>query len=90
MATASRDANNVATLLGALNTDGVTPIKVKAIAATHVLHTDDAKTGTDHGVANAVRDGNFVPVLMAVSSRDGVTPVEVYADSTGKLLIDSN
>lgn len=90
MSNASRDSNNVATLLGALSTDGITPTKVEANPSTHALSVDDNNTGTDHGVANAVRDENFIPVLLAVSSADGVTPVEVYADSDGKLLIDSN
>lgn len=99
MANASRDNNNVATLLGALSTDGITPTKVKVDATTHGIKTGDSTGGTDHGVQNAVRDDNFVPVLMAVSSStttvngisyiQGVTPVEVYADSSGNLLINS-
>lgn len=89
MAQASRDQNNVPTLLGALSTDGITPTKVKADPTSHALKVDDNTTGTDHGRNVAVRDQNFVPVLMAVSSVDGVTPVEVYADSSGNLLIDS-
>ena len=90
MATASRDENNVPTLLGALSTDGVTPVKVKADPLLHILNVDDNSTGVDFGVPNAERDSNFVPVLLAVSSADGVTPVEVYADSNGKLLVDSH
>ncbi len=89
MADASRDQNNVPTLLGALSTDGITPVRVKANPSNHGLEVDDNTTGSDHGVANAVRDSNFVPVLLAVSSADGVTPVEVYADSSGNLLVDS-
>lgn len=89
MATASRDENGVPTLLGALNTNGTTPIAIKANASNHGLEISDGTTGSDFGVANAVRDSNFVPVLMAVSSVDGVTPVEVYADSSGNLLIKS-
>lgn len=89
MADASRDENNVPTLLAALNTDGRTPVKIQVNAAAHTLEVDDGTTGSDNGVDNAVRDGNFVPVLLAVSSVDGVTPVEVYANSSGHLLIDS-
>lgn len=89
MATAKRDQNNVPTLLGALSTDGVTPTIVLANPTTHQMLVSDDTSGTDYGVANAVRDDNFVPVLMAVSSADGVTPVEVYADSNGKLLVQS-
>jgi hypothetical protein len=100
MADASRDQNNVPTLLGALSTDGITPTKVEVNPANHALKVDDDVTGTDHGVQNAVRDSNYVPVLLGVASAtitvggidyiQGVTPVEVYADSDGKLLIDSN
>ena len=90
MADASRDQNTVPTLLAGLNTDGITPTKVKVNASNHGLKVVDDTTGTDHGPTNAPRDGNFVPALMAVSSDDGVTPVVVYADSSGNLLIDSS
>lgn len=100
MANASRDQNNVPTLICASSSDGTTPIKVKADTTNHGLKVDDNTTGTDHGVQNAVRDENFVPVLLAVSSQtitvggidyiQGVTPVEVYADTNGSLLIDSS
>ncbi len=90
MANAKRDQNNVPTLLAALNTDGITPVRVKVNATNHGLKISDDTTGTDHGVANAVRDENNVPVLLGVSSADGITPVEVYADSSGNLLVDSS
>lgn len=100
MSNASRDQNNVPTLLGGLSTDGVTPTKVKTNASNHGLKIIDAATGTDHGPKNAPRDENSVPVLMGVSSVtatvggidyvQGVTPVIVYADSSGNLLVDSS
>lgn len=100
MANASRDENNVPTLLAALDTDGITPTKVKANPTNHGLEVADGTTGSDYGVQNAVRDQNFVPVLLAVASEtitvggidyiEGVTPVEVYADSDGNLLVDSS
>lgn len=90
MAQASRDENNVPTLLGGLSTDGVTPTKVKVNAGNNSLKVDDNTTGSDHGPAIDIRDQNFVPALIAVSSADGVTPVVVYADADGNLLIDSN
>lgn len=90
MANAERDDNNVPTLLGVLNTNGSTLVRVKAGAVTHALAVDDASTGSDNGPSNALRDENFVPALLAVSSVDGVTPVVVYADADGNLLIDSN
>lgn len=89
MANASRDQNSVPTLLGALNTDGTTPIKVLANITFNTLKVSNGVGGSDFGRTVATRDQNSVPVLMAVSSADGVTPVEVYADSSGNLLIQS-
>ncbi len=89
MANASRDGNNVPTLL-ASGTDGSSIVRVKVNATNHSLKVDDNTTGSDNGPTNALRDENSVPVLMAVSSVDGVTPVAVYADADGNLLIDSN
>ncbi len=86
---ASRDGNNVPTLLGALETDGTTLIRVKANASTHALQTSEGTTGTDYGPANAPRDENNIPALMGVSSVDGVTPVVIYANSDGQLLVKS-
>ncbi len=99
MSNASHDSNSTPTLLGALNTDGITPTKVKANPSNHGLKVSDGTGGTDHGVDHAVRDENNVPTLLAVASTtitvggisyvQGVTPVEVYADSSGNLLINS-
>ncbi len=90
MSNASRDENNVPTLLGALSTNGTTLVPVQVNATLHALSVEDNTTGSDHGPTNAPRDQNNVPALMAVSSDDGVTPVVVYADADGNLLIDSN
>lgn len=89
MAVASRDQNNVPTLLGALNTDGATITPIKADPTAHTLKVSDGTTGSDHGPTNTPRDANFVPVLMGVSNADGITPVVIYADSSGNLLVDS-
>lgn len=89
MVNASRDQNNVPTLL-ASGTDGVSIIRVEVNASNNALKVDNDTTGSDNGPANALRDENSVPILMAVSSVDGVTPVAVYADADGHLLIDSN
>lgn len=86
---ASKDQNNVSTLLATLDSDGVTTIKIKANASNHGLKVSDDTTGSDNGPTDAPRDENFVPALMAVSSTDGKTPVVVYADVDGNLLIDS-
>lgn len=90
MANAYLDENSVPTLTGVLNTDGTTITRIVVNPANHALKVDDDTTGTDYGPDYALRDENNRPVLIATSSADGVTPVAVYADSTGKLLIDSN
>lgn len=89
MANASRDENNVPSLLGALSSDGVTVVPILADPSAHTLEISDGTGGTDHGPKNAPRDQNNIPVLLAVSSEDGVTPVVVYCDSSGNLLIQS-
>lgn len=89
MADASLDQNSVAAKTGALNTDGITPTRIKVNATNHGIVINDGTTGSNNGRTVASRDGNSRPVLLAVSSADGVTPVEVYADSTGALLIQS-
>ena len=90
MANANRDTNNVPTILAVLNSDGASIQKIKLNTSTNGVSVDDNTTGSDLGPSNALRDENFVTTLMAVSSVDGVTPVALYADSAGKLLINSN
>lgn len=87
---ASRDENSVPTLLGTLDTDGKTPVRILANPANGALSVSNGTTGSDNGPDNAPRDANNVPALLAVSSVDGVTPVVVYADEDGNLLIDDN
>ena len=77
-------------MLGALNTDGVTPTPVQADPTDHTIMTDDNTTGSDISDPPAIRDANRVTGLMAVSEVDGVTPVPLYVNSDGELLIDSN
>lgn len=89
MSNASRDENNVPTMLGVLNTDGATLVPVQINISNHGLAINDNTTGTDLGPDHALRDGNFVTSLIGVSSVDGKTPVAVYADASGNLLIDS-
>lgn len=90
MANASRDENNVPTLLATSNIDG-SVVVVTADPVVHGIYADDGNTGTSLGNGDAARDENFVPVFMGVSSVDGVTPVAVYADpATGHILINSN
>lgn len=91
MSNAKKDENGVSTLLGVLDSDGQTLVRVKVNeSSNNALKVDDGTTGSDNGPDIAPRDENFVPALIALSSVDGVTPVVVYADSNGHLLIDSN
>ena len=86
---AKHDQNGIPTLLGALNTDGVTPIAVEATASINALNVSNGTSGSDNGTTNAQRDVDRIPILMAVSAADGITPVEIYADSSGNLLVRS-
>lgn len=89
MSNASHDENHVPTLIGTLDSDGASIIPVTANPSTHRLSTSDGTGGSNNGPTNAPHDENHVPTLIAVSSVDGVTPVVVYADSNGKLLINT-
>lgn len=90
MTNASIDQNGVRALIGALDSDGVTIVPIKANTSTHRLKLNNGSSGANNGPASAPRDGNFTTVVMGVSSSDGVTPVVVYADSSGNLLVNSN
>lgn len=89
MANATRDDNYVPVVLATSSSDGVTPLRVKVNASTHVLMVSDNTTGSDLSGNNAARDANYVPVLMGVSSADGITPTPIYVNTDGQLLIDS-
>lgn len=91
MANAAKDQNDVSTLIGVLESDGATIMRVKANPTTHGIGVSDASTGNDNGpTGRALRDENDVTTICAVSETDGVTPVPIYVTSDGKLLIDSN
>ena len=90
MATAPKDPNFVNAKTAVLNTDGATVVKLTADPTTHALGTNDGTTGTDYGPKNAIKDGNDVATWLGTSSADGKTPVTLYADSNGKLLIQSS
>ena len=86
---AKKDGNRISVLLGALNTDGITPVNIEVTASLNALNVSNGLSGTDHGTTNAQRDQNRVPVLIGVSASDGITPCEVYSDSNGNLLVRS-
>ncbi len=89
MSNASRDQNNVPTMIATLNSDGTTIGRIKVDPSTHALKVSDASTGTDHGTTNAKIDENGVRCMAGVSSVDGTTFTPIYTDSDGNLLIDS-
>lgn len=84
-----RDQNRVTTLLGTLNSDGVTVVSIQANTTYNALKVQNAANGGDQPYVNSQRDSNRVPAVWALSSVDGVTPVPVYADSSGNLLVDN-
>lgn len=86
---ASRDENNVTTLIALSNLDGFTPIRVKAKNGN--LRVNIGSAGSDNGGGNiASRDENQVTVLIAASSVDGITPVQIYTTPDGRLLLDNS
>lgn len=87
---ASIDENSKATITAVLNTNGTDIVRVGVNPTTHVLNVDDNTTGSDNGGNEAATDANGRVTMFAESSNaDGVL-VALYADSSGKLLIDSN
>lgn len=91
MTNAGIDQNGKSTILGTLNSDGVTIVPIKANPTNHGLKIDDNTTGSDAGnnLGNANIDENGKPVLTALSSAGDGTIVEVYTDVNGNLLINS-
>jgi hypothetical protein len=87
MANAAKDENGVSTIT-AVNKDNGSSI-VRLAATSNSLVVSNGTTGSDYGPKNALRDENDVPTTMAVSSHDGQTIVPLYADSLGRLLIQS-
>ena len=91
MTQARKDNNKVDTMLGTLNSDGITPTLIEANPTSHGLVISDNTTGTDQSsVKSAKRDDNYVPALLVASETDGITPVQLYVNSSGQLLVDSN
>ena len=84
-----RDNNRVPTLLGTLNTDGVTVVSVRVNPANNSLKALDNTTGSSFTAITIKRDNNRVPSMWAVSNADGITPIYVATDSSGNFLIDS-
>lgn len=91
MTNAAKDENHVSTLLGTLDSDGVTIMRVHVNTSnSNSIVANDDTTGSDNGSANAPRDDNRVPVAYVASEVDGVTPVALYINASNELLIDTN
>lgn len=91
MTNVRKDNNQVPTMSGISNVDGVTQTLIKVNPTNHQLMTDDDTTGSDLSGDLAVRDENGFTNMMGVSSADGVTPTPIYVDPTnGKILVDSS
>ena len=84
-----RDANRIPTIMGTLNTDGVTPVSIKVNSSTHKLKISNGTTGSSFTSTTAKRDANRIPTMWGVSSADGVTPIYIATDSSGNLLTKS-
>ena len=89
MSTAALDANSNQTMTALLNTNGTTVTRIKANPTTHALSIQDGTTGSDNGGNHAFFDDNQRTTLFAESSNGDGTLVALYADSNGKLLVDS-
>lgn len=89
MANAKKDANDVSTFLGTLQSDGITTINLAINPSNNGLKVIDATTGTASTRTTAPRDENSVHAWMAVSIADGVTRIPIAMDSSGNLLIQS-
>jgi len=88
MISTPRDNNRHPTIMGTLDSDGVTPISILVDAVKHSMMVANSNTGSSLPFDNAERDDNRVPVMWATSSADGVTPIPIYATSTGELKIN--
>ena len=86
------DENSRTTILGTLDSDGISIVQVKANPVNHALKISDGTTGVDNGNNNGVAnlDHNSRPVWTALYSAEDGTLVEVYADVNGNLLVNSN
>ena len=86
---AKKDNNGTSTVLGVLDSDGVTPICIKVNPVNNAIKVIDDTTGTASTRKDSIKDNNGVPVLMGVSSADMKTLIPIATDINGNLLIKS-
>lgn len=84
---AATDENGVKTLLGTLDSDGQTTIKIKVNPGALTLRMSNGTTGTASSRVSAPRDQNHHPALMGVSSADMKTPIPIATDINGNILV---
>jgi len=84
-----KDNNGVASALGVLDSDGITPICIKINPVNNALKVVDDTTGTASTSTTAIKDNNGVPVLMGLDYSDMKTLIPIAVDIDGNLLIKS-
>lgn len=89
MTNAAIDQNNRTALIGVLNTDGTTIMRLYVNPANGALKVSDASTGTYPGGNIAKLDENGTASATGVSSADGTTILKVLINSSNQLLIKS-
>lgn len=87
MAESKLDNNGIQTMIGVLNTDGVTPTRVTADPTSHALDISDNTTGSDLGNDIVARDNSGQTTMAATDDNGSI--INLYVDSSGNLLIDS-
>ena len=88
MANAKIDNNNIPTIIGVLNTNGITPTIIKANPIYHLLNINDGSSGSDLGGDIASRDDNGNITLTATDANNNIIPL--YVDSSGNLMVKSS
>lgn len=83
------DQNSRPGIMGALNTDGKTPIPVKVDPTSHALLVVSGSGQTDNGNhgGNAVLDENSRSSWYGLASDNSGRKIIVYANSSGSILI---
>ena len=89
MSNAAIDSNSKQTITARLNTDGITPTRIRANPSTHAMSVVNGTTGTAPANNWSATDENGRTTMFAVSSSDPTVLVALQCDSTGHLFIKS-
>ncbi len=90
MISTPRDNNGKPTLIGTLDSDGITPVSILVNPVNHAMKNIDGTTGSSFSSTSSTRDTNRATAIWGVSSADGVTPIYIATDVNGNLLIKSS